>query len=267
MDRPNRKPRDPGPDSRSGALSMATDNDPVDYRYISARLTRELVQQHEAARPRKRWTGGMNVHGIELRRNEEPINFENRFELAARTTAAVKNLTGTLASPADFVHETMELSFMKVKVHIGFKGTGHQLVAGYFSDLDLPGLGRVFIALFGSITNVRGWRVADDLQADVSPSDAAGLYEILASTLEANDAPIIKRYLKDERQLSAEDRFNSAHGIAFRHNEPLTYSGEFEFLAVNHGLTHDISLDHQHYDVAVLGAPIWIKTPPPVPFV
>jgi hypothetical protein len=246
---------------------MATDNDPTEYRYISERLTRELVQQDEAARPRKRWSAGVSLHGLELRRTEAPVKFKNRFDLAVRTTAAVQNLTGTLAAPADFIHETIGLSFMKVQVHLGFEGTGYQLVAGYFSDLELPNIGRVFVALFGSITNVRGWRRTDVLQADVSPSDADGLYEILASTLEPKDAPIIGSYLMDERELTAEDRFNSAHAIAFRHNEPLRYSGEFEFLAVNHGLTHNISLGHRHYDVAVLGAPIWVRTPPPVPLV
>jgi len=94
---------------------------------------------------------------------------------------------------------------MKVQVHLGFEGTGHQIVAGYFSDLNLREFGRVFIALFGSITNVRGWRATDDLRADVSPSDAAGLYEILASTLEPcwvqiRDAPIDLRLLGKRRR-------------------------------------------------------------------
>jgi hypothetical protein len=242
---------------------MATDNDPVDYKYISERLTREIVQQHEAARPRKRVSASVNLRAVELRRNEVAVNFESRFDLAKRATAAVKNLTGTLSAPGPYIHETIGLDFMKVQVHLGFESTGHQLVAGYFSDLNLREFGRVFIALFGSITNVRGWRASDDLRADVSPSDAAGLYEILASTLEPIDAPIIKRYIKDSRRLSPDDRFDAAHGIAFRHNQPLTYSDELEFLAVNHELAFDVSLDHQHYDVVMLGAPIWIRTAQP----
>ena len=123
----------------------------------------------------------------------------------------------------------------------------------------------MFIALFGLITNVRGWRATDDLQDDVSPSDAAGLYEILASAREPEDAPMIKRYIEDDHELSPEDRFNSAYAIAFRHNEPLRYSAELEFLAVNHELIFDTSLDHRHYDVAILGAPIWVRTPHPIP--
>ncbi len=246
---------------------MATDNDPVDYVYISERLTREIVQQHEAARPRKRWSAGFNLHWIELRKNHVPVDFENRFELADRASTSVANLTGALSAPGPFIRETTDLSFMKVQVHLGFKGTGHQFVAGYFADLILDDLGRVFIALFGSITNVRGWRKTDELQADVSPSDVAGLYELLSSSLEAVDAPVVKRRIRDDRELTLDDRFESAHGIAFRHSEPLRNRRELEFLAVSHELVFDISLHQQHYDVALLGSPVWIRTPQPKPWV
>jgi hypothetical protein len=240
---------------------MATDNDSADYVYISQRLTRETVQQHEAARPLKRTSAGLNLRVLELRRQEVPVDFDNRFDLANRATAAVKSLTGTLSAPGPYIRETTGLHFMKLQVCIGFENTGRQLIAGYFSDLTLRDGSRAFIALFGSITNVRGWRATDKLEADVYPSDAAGLYEILDSAREPQDAPIIKRYIKDGRGLDATGRFDAAHAIAFRHNEPLRYSGELEFLAVNHDLLFDITLNSQHYDVALLGAPIWIRSP------
>ena len=244
---------------------MATDNDPADYVYISQRLTRETVQQHEAARPLKRTSAGFNLRVVELRREEVPVDFESRFDLANRATTAVKGLTGMLSAPGPYIRETIGLDFMKVQVFIGFENTGRQLIAGYFSDLTLSDGSRVFIALFGSITNVRGWRATDILEADVYPSDAAGLYEILDSAREPQDAPIIKRYIKDGRGLDAIGRFNAAHAIAFRDNQPLRYSGEFEFLAVSHHLVSDVTLNGQHYDVALLGAPIWIRSPQPIP--
>src|SRR5579863_9683938 len=37
------------------ALAVVTDNNPRSYKYVSLRLTREIVQQHEAAQPRVRW--------------------------------------------------------------------------------------------------------------------------------------------------------------------------------------------------------------------
>jgi len=244
---------------------MATDNDPVDYAYISWRLARETVEQHEAARPLKRTSAGLNLRVLEFQRQEVPVDFNNRFDLANRATTAVKSLTGTLLSPGPYIRETIGLDFMKVQVYIGFKNTGRQVIAGFFSDCALSDNSRVFIALFGSITNVRGWRATDDLEADVFPSDAAGLYEILDSTMEPQDAPIIKHYIKDGRGLDAIGRFNAAHAIAFRHDQPLRYSGDFEFLAVRHDLVFDATLNGQHYDVALLGAPIWIRSPQPIP--
>jgi hypothetical protein len=244
---------------------MATDNDPVDYEYISWRLTRETVQQHEAARPLRRTSAGLNLRVVELRRQEVPVDFDSRFDLANRATTAVKGLTGTLSAPGPYIRDTIGLHFMKVQVYIGFENTGQQMIAGYFSDLSLPDNSRVFIALFGSITNVRGWRATDKLEADVHPSDAAGLYEILDSTMESQDAPIIERYIKDGHGLDVIARLDAAHSIAFRHNQPLRYSGEFEFLAVSHDLVFDVTLNGQHYDVALLGAPIWIRSPKPIP--
>lgn len=52
---------------------MATNNHPVDYKYISQRLTRETVQQYEAARPRKRLPVSINLRVVEFQRQERSI--------------------------------------------------------------------------------------------------------------------------------------------------------------------------------------------------
>lgn len=243
---------------------MTTDNDPVDYVYVSNRLTRNVVQQHEAAR--KDWRAVFNLKGGPLSLGVRALSpdYRNRYDLAHRATAAVSQNTGDLASPGTYIRATLQMQLCKVVVLIGFDDPNAE-VAGVFADQSVPGIGRVFVALFGSISNLVGWRRSPRLDTERHPSDAAGLYEILNATREPNDPVVDTNHLTDDRLLDTADCFDAAHGIAFRHNEPLLPVRPLEFLAVNLHFETGLQLDGNTYDAALLGAPLWVATPRPAP--
>ncbi|MFZ2056049.1 MAG: hypothetical protein WAV54_01385 [Acidimicrobiales bacterium] len=145
---------------------MTTDNDTVHYKYISSRLTREIVEQHEAARPRWRRTASFRVGFASLGLEGLAPDYRNRYDLARRATNAVKDNTGNFNSPGSYLRATMNMELSKVGVHIGFVGTARQEVAGFFADEEVEDVGRVFVFLMGSVTNLTGWRAADKLQID-----------------------------------------------------------------------------------------------------
>jgi len=246
---------------------VTTDDDPVRYEYISKRLTREIVHQHEAARRRRSSTVGLRAGPVSLTSQSQVPDYDNEYDLARRATSAVVNNTGSLESPGFYITATMKMEVTKVSFHIGFEGTTHQEVAGFFADEVVVGIGRVFVVLMGSITNLIGWRAGDTLQTDRSPSDAAGMYDILDATLADTDAKVDKRHLRrDQKHRNGDRSLDAAHAVAYRHDDHLKDEGPFEFLAVSHHFEIGVTINHTRYDVALLGAPVWVATPPPQPF-
>jgi len=82
---------------------VTTDNDTVHYKYISSRLTREIVEQHEAARPRWRRTASFRVGFASLGLEGLAPDYRNRYDLARRATNAVKDNTGNFNSPGPYL--------------------------------------------------------------------------------------------------------------------------------------------------------------------
>jgi hypothetical protein len=243
---------------------VSTDRSPITYEYISHRLTTESVQQDEASKPRTKTSISLSLKFLTIGREATPPDFSNRYDLAARATEAVVGLTGSLAAPGDYIRDCLSLQFCRPAIHIGFEPP-NQVVSGLFADEDVPGLGRVFVALFGSVTNLKGWRRKEAYDSDRHPSDAAGLYEILQASLEPLDSTVDPEELVYEQELSEWDSIDAAYGIVYRHEKILRPKGRFEFLAVNHVYATDITLGKDHYEVALLGAPVWVRTPPPQP--
>jgi hypothetical protein len=235
---------------------MTTDNDPVDYLYISERQTTNIVRQHEAARPRRRTRldikGGPLAVGI---RWLSP-DYLNQFDLARRATEAVESNTGDLEYPGIYVRGQLDIQTCKVRVGYGFDRM-NTAVVGFFSDQEIKGIGRVFVGLFGSVANFASWKRKPKFDTEQHPSDAAGLYEILSTNREPSDPNFDSQELEDDRQLSTLDRFEAAHGIA-----PVR---PLEFLAKVH--EHERALQISSgplYDAALLGGPVWVATPTPV---
>ena len=270
--------------------TLPTDNWPVQFRYISRRLVREKVQQHEAARGGL--IGDIDV-GVELPgigtigTHLEPPDYDNPLDLARRTTAAVREMTGTIERPAEYVRTTLTFLTKTCNVGLGWDDETRDgwPIAGLFADEDVAGL-RVFVALFGSVSNLHAWREHGTPVGHYTPSDAAGLYLILNAVLEEEDPGIstaaIFQY-HEQIQSSPVERLGAARlmrvasGRAFL-EEPLEVLAQVFVCerGINIRRPHDDSIltppeytsrpaemDGDLYDLAIIGAPIWVATPEP----
>ena len=245
--------------------SVTTDNNPVHYDYISRRLTREIVQQHEAARPKSRFWASLRLPFLSLGFQGVSPDFRNRYDLAMRATVAVKDNTGTIDSPGAYVAATMKMKRCKVVFHLGFETSGAQEVAAFFADETAPDIGRVFVVLLGSVTNFTGWRAAKKLETDSCPSDAAGMYQILNATLEPRDSKVDAEYLAMDLGDEPLSVLDAAYRLVYRDESALKCQDTYAFLAIKHRCDFDVSIFEYHYDVALLGAPVWVTSPPPRP--
>lgn len=243
---------------------MTTDNDPVDYIYISKRLTRELVQQHEAARPRRLTTASFRVPLLSAAFSTLKPDYHNRFDLTRRATEAVSDNTGSLDNPGTYVRATLPMRCCKVVFHLGFEDSGRQEVAAFFADGVTPDAGHVFVALFGSVTNLKGRRAGAKLGIDSHPSDAEGMYEILDATREPSDCRVKGEYLQRDRGNGGrEGAFDSAYTVMHRDTQHIEITGIYEFLATAHEFASGIEIHRHRYDVALLGGTVWVASSRP----
>jgi len=77
-----------------GSGGMGTDNWPVEFLYISHRLTREIVQQHEGAGRRADFAVSIPTPLGNISGARQLPDYNNPYDLARRATSAVVHLTG-----------------------------------------------------------------------------------------------------------------------------------------------------------------------------
>jgi hypothetical protein len=240
---------------------VATDNSPVDYKYISRRLTEEIVQQHEAAKSRSELSLGVQLRVFGMSVKTRKPDFRNLFDLARRATDAVINLTGTLEAEGLYVAGELDLHPCRFPVHMGWERSPNHEVAAYVADAVVGGE-RVFVGLFGSVGNYIGHREEDRLSTGFFPSDIDGLYGILNGSLEPSDPRIWQDYLDDNAQLDEMDvveiaiRLGTLASADFR-------SRRLQYLAKVHIALHDVDVQSEHFDHVLIGAPVWARSPAP----
>jgi hypothetical protein len=150
-----------------------------------------------------------------------------------------------------------------VPIHAGWESDHRVNVACVYADYEVDRIGPIFAGLFGSTSNVVGWREAPDIGPGWWPSDGLGIYEIFDANREKGDPRLEKGRLEEEMELTpiellAEAR-TTATGIRALRIEPL------DLLAKVHVRATDVRLDGTQYAVALVGAPIWVRTPAPTP--
>jgi hypothetical protein len=239
---------------------MGTDNSPEEFQYISNRLVREIVQQHEAAKPHRAVSATVNVKVVGVQFGSRPPDYDNPFDLARRATEAVRDNTGTLQSAGEYIRAELDLTPTHFPVLEGWRDIISGAIAAFFADETTDECGRMFIGLFGSITNFIGRR-PEESRPGWTPSSARGLYEILDSVLEAADPPLAYGYVRDDAD--ADDKARAESAMMMCHHIAKRFPQErLAFLAKVHRYLHDI--DGDRYDTVFIGAPIWVATPPPV---
>lgn len=242
---------------------MMTDRSPVHYGYLSRRLLTSVVQQDEAARPRSKWSQTFNpLAMVGLSRERKTPDYANLYDLAMRSTDAVKDLSGSIDSPwAYYIRGQLNVRHGVFSPHMGWDGH----VACYRGRTTTTEGGPVYVALFGSASNIVGRRHDAGDSSDYYPSDITGLYLFLDSIREHGDPEVDVIRRTDDYSLSSEARIETA----LKHAEggARTDLGPMDFLAVVF-ICED---EHKSREVGfegrvIIGAPLWIATPQPQPF-
>jgi hypothetical protein len=228
----------------------------VDFRYISRRLVRQIVDQDTSARTRWR-IGGIPTPWGNFGLYREPIDRKNDFALVREATKSVKDLTSTIAQAwGPYIRAELDLTIGIVTVLGGWKDQTHVEIAAMKAEVVDADVGRVFVAMFGSASNYIGRKLIPDELAE-TPSDIDGLYGILDRTRELEDPEIDDHFLDRDLGYSPNGRTQEAasllNGPRFRGSQ----SKRFDVLMQS--FCTDEST--KPYDLVILGAPVWIATP------
>jgi hypothetical protein len=120
-------------------------------------------------------------------------DYLNKFDLSRRAAEAVLDNTGTLAFPGEYAREEIDISMGFLTVLMGWEGRSKVEIAAMMAEVEVEGIGRTFVALFGSASNYSGRRPKNSDEGSI-PSDIDGLYGILDATREPNDPKAMRQF-------------------------------------------------------------------------
>jgi hypothetical protein len=236
---------------------MLTDRAAFEYRYLSGRLLAELFRHDEAARNRWQMSGALTAWIAKLQVTRVDLDHTNMHALAGRAEQLVSDHTGDLANAGVglYVKDQLELHHGVFEPHMGWAGGQ---VACYTGETTTDEGERVFLALFGSASNVVGYR--DDGGSGYYPSDITGLYTMLDLAREPGDPEIDFEYRWDDGHLSDDARAHTA--IKFAYGSAQIPIGVHDFLARVFIEVEDYSYNDDFTGRVIVGTPLWVATPP-----
>jgi hypothetical protein len=237
---------------------MGTDRSPVDYRYISRRLVSQIVQQDQATRSRWKLTATISTPVVSLGIHKDPIDFSNELALCGEATEAIRDNTGTIAQPGDYIKAELDLTMGFVTVFMGWVDITHVPIAAMKAQVDDPESGKVLVALFGSASNYTAMKPTEDGSGGY-PSDVDGLYSILDRTQEPGDPEILSERLDRDVGHDRSSRVDTA--IRVLEGFKGLGEGRFEVL-MRYFCGEEVG---KPYGRVILGAPVWVRTPEPGP--
>ena len=241
---------------------MTTDSWPQEFRYISKRLVREIVQQHEAAG--RSWTADsadVSVTPARVGFRKRRPDPDNPYDLARRATQAVSDNTGTLEVGGSYVRGELELKLCQFPVLLGLDRS-HSPVASVCHVGESANGTRTVVAMFGSIENYIGSKRRRNADGGgFFPSDIAGLYGIVELAREPRDARPDSDRIADDEEL--DDLAVCEIAIHFAIQSEPFQRARFSFLAKTHLHLSDALIDGKRYATVLVGTPIWVATPSP----
>lgn len=276
---------------------MTTDNAPFEYMYISKRLVKEIVQQHESNRHQMP-EQNISAAFYRITLKEKEPDYTNLYDLARRATQAVTDNTSRLndnpSADASILgkYALIRMWMQSQKLSLGnWEEINNHDVAAYVGIQNLPGIGPTFVGLVGSASNYIGAVGNAVSRAKRTPSDAMGLYDIIEATREMRlvvnadgDAlvadgsiePAAQQWLMDrehkyyDSDLDDKARFEGVTNVfwASNMNGPSRY---VEMLVKVHYKASDVRLGLDDVDgriqgnvaLGIIGTPIWVRTLPP----
>ena len=274
---------------------------PSRFEYVSTRLTSEIIA-HSKAIEEGRWettkiTSSLEgsvpdiaTAGREWERTQRP---DTPQLLAVEATGVLSNQRRI--SDLEFLSDG-DYFRVEFEVHVGIFNqaliwepdpvTGvrkNQDVAVMYGSGFVAGVGRVFVALFGSPRNLQG-EAAGEIKSRPKPvpSDAPGLYRILQAVVDHGERGVREQLLDhdDGRELSSIDRVQAALTTIQMIKSPYPLV-MWEILAEAFWIARDVGLDFgnvhrvspppplqasrfrgpDHYDLAIVGAAVWAGPP------
>lgn len=238
---------------------VPTDTWPVHFRYISRRLVKEIVQQHEATRPRVKVSFSLPLRAIGLTLIRRDPDYLNLFDLTRRATEGIENLTGTVEFPGKYVRSELDITPGYFTVLMGWRDRSHVDIAAMMTRTHVEDVGSVLVGLFGSISNYM-WRVPKSEDFGEIPSDVTGLYEILDRTAENGDPTLDAERVEHEVDVIPESRADTVLRLlgdrfkGFRRER-------LDLLIEVFYCFDDYSFGGCHFDRVLIGAPVWVATP------
>ncbi len=149
-------------------------------------MLRDLNEQDEAfRRPPRRKSFGLSLLGASIN-VEGPATTQTGLRAIARRSAAlVSDQRGSVEQPSYYVRDELDIWHGVFAPHMEWRGGA---VAAYRSAV-MTEHGLTTIALFGSASNVVGYRAGADGEG-YYPSDIMGLYTLLDVVREPQDPEI-----------------------------------------------------------------------------
>lgn len=242
---------------------MGTDNWPVDFRYVSSRLVKEIVEQSEATRGRWRPRFLLNLRVVSIGLAKGDIDYRNKYLLCRMATDAIRDRTGTLAYPGEYVRTEIGIRMGYLTVHQGWRERTNVKIAAMLSVVSVGDVGSVLVALFGSASNYMWMRPANNDHNEI-PSDVDGLYGLLNAASELSDPQIEEHFLEwDPRH---DDRSRADLVVGVLRDQYERFRGcRLDVLARVFHCIDDYSYGGLHYDRVLIGSPVWAATPGPSP--
>jgi hypothetical protein len=256
---------------------MDVDNPPFPSSliWVSKRLTSHIVDLDDAKRRSgmrfaevKARTPGLTPGVPFVEATAQLFDPTSTEDYAVRATKIVRPDTGSLKMPNKYIRMILDFHLATFDVPFVWQEGTIQRVATLFADQYVPGIGRVFVALFGSPHSILADR-AEEAYTGRTPSDADGLYRILHSTREPRDVPLRPQILDDPRQVAYSDRERAdlAAQIIYGLSDPLP-ARPLDVLATADVIIEKHKLRHARqpsnsiqHDLIIIGAALWAGTP------
>jgi hypothetical protein len=236
---------------------MLTDKAPFDYLYTSRRLLRDLVQHDQAARPRVQREFTFGFRGLSYRSQRRSPDLENLHDLAMRSHELVSDHCGDLDDQwSTYVYAEAPLSRGVFAPLMGWRGGE---VACFKGEAETGSGLQAFIALFGSASNMVGYRAHSGDLGGFTPSDMAGLYAVLDAVREREDPEIGLQHRLDD--FSLDRRHVIEESVDFARSGARHDCGKVAFLTRRLIPAPDGYRDSSgQYDRVLIGTPLWVAT-------
>lgn len=254
---------------------------PIELLWVSRRRTREIVELHEAQQSRLR------PMGVKVGTPTIPFvpSLEANFQRAASRTVSdyavlatkyVKPETGSLQRPNRFIRMTLDYVHMTTfEVPFAWPEGSQQRVSTLFASQWVEGVGRVFVALFGSPHNINPDMEPERYFTGRVPSNANGLYRIIDSMREPDEVQLLQKTLTEksyENDVDDARRVDLAAEVIYGLHNPLP-AQRLEILAEPASLVHNHTLSRTRhgewpprpFELVLTGTAIWAGTPSPEP--